>query len=109
MLNGFGAGAGPSPRIDGAGGTDCAESTAVVSAAATTRATRYRRQRVLIGRVSSYTRDSIRTTLSPHEMRCEKRWRSYHRRTSNVSGAGIASPTDVATRKRCPSGHGLYG
>jgi len=48
MLNGFGAGAGPSPRIEGAGGVDCAESE-VVASTVTTRSRNHREPRVFMG------------------------------------------------------------
>ena len=48
MLNGFDAGAGPSPRIEGAGGADCAESEAVASTV-TTRSRNHREPRVFMG------------------------------------------------------------
>src|SRR6185503_16127702 len=47
-LNGFGAGAGPSPRIEGAGADCCAESKVVASAAVATRAASNCRQRVFM-------------------------------------------------------------
>ena len=48
MLNGFDAGAGPSPRIEGAGVPVCAESD-VVTSEARRRATGNRLQRVFMG------------------------------------------------------------
>ena len=48
MLNGFDAGAGPSPRIVGGGVAVCAEAEAVASAARR-RATSNRMQRVFMG------------------------------------------------------------